>query len=114
MTRIRATCPSCGEVELSPEDVVLRLVRSAEGAIATGSNYRFCCPDCAQQVTKPADERVADLLRTGGVAIEDHASGDRYPEQRPDGPPLTLDDLLDLHLLLEDDRWFDRLVALTR
>jgi hypothetical protein len=27
---------------------------------------------------------------------------------------LTPDDLLDLHVLLEDDRWFDDLVALVR
>jgi hypothetical protein len=30
------------------------------------------------------------------------------------GPPLTPDDLLDLHVLLEDDGWFDQLVALVR
>jgi hypothetical protein len=30
------------------------------------------------------------------------------------GPPLTPDDLLDLHVLLEDDTWFDDLVALVR
>jgi hypothetical protein len=27
---------------------------------------------------------------------------------------LTPDDLLDLHVLLEDDTWFDQLVALVR
>ena len=30
------------------------------------------------------------------------------------GPPLTPDDLLDLHVLLEDDTWFQQLVALVR
>lgn len=30
------------------------------------------------------------------------------------GPPLTPDDLLDLHVLLEDDTWFRQLVALVR
>ena len=29
--------------------------------------------------------------------------------ERPDGPPLTADDLLDFHFLLNEDGWFDRL-----
>jgi hypothetical protein len=31
-------------------------------------------------------------------------------EQRYGGPALTLDDLLDFHLLLEDDGWSDPLL----
>ena len=41
----------------------------------------------------------------------------RWPAElaeRPDGPPLTPDDLLDLHVLLGRDGWFDELVALVR
>lgn len=120
MTRIRATCPSCGEIELRPADVVLRRVVDALGEVTDGSCYRFSCPDCAELVEKPADERIASLLTTGGVPTEDveHAATvdtrPLHPEDPPAGPRLTCDDLLDLHLLLQDDpTWFDRLLATT-
>jgi predicted RNA-binding Zn-ribbon protein involved in translation (DUF1610 family) len=121
VTRIRATCPSCGEIELRPADVVLRRVVDALGEVADGSCYRFSCPDCTEVVEKPADDRIASLLTTGGVPIEDvedpaTAIDTRpvHPEAPPAGPRLTSDDLLDLHLLLQDEpTWFDRLLAAT-
>lgn len=115
MTRIRATCPDCGEVDLQPDEVILRLVRDDEGAVATGSCYRFVCPACDSVVTKPADVRIAELLTTGGVAVEDAQEVRQLPPHperpRTDLPSLTLDDLLDLHFALEDNGWFDTLVA---
>lgn len=119
MTRIRATCPSCGEVELRPTDLVLHRVLDADGDVGPGTCYRFSCPECATVVDKPADERVADLLVSGGVPTEDRPSEPRrrsrpvHPELPADGPPLTVDDLLDLHLALEDPSWFARLAATT-
>jgi predicted RNA-binding Zn-ribbon protein involved in translation (DUF1610 family) len=116
VTRIRASCPSCGEVDLQPVDVTLRLVRRGDGNVAPGSNYRFSCPDCEQVVTKPADDRIAQLLTTGGVPVEHPEPVEErpiHPELPAGGPPLSHDDLLDLHLLLETDDWFDRLAAIT-
>lgn len=116
MTRIRATCPHCGEVELLPFDITLHLVRRDEQDVAEGSCYRFTCPDCEELVSKPADERIAQLLQTGGVEVADEVtagSGGEHPESPPAGPALTHDDLLDFHQLLQRDDWFDRLVALT-
>ena len=117
MTRIRATCPSCGEVELRPADVVLRRVTDALGDVTDGSCYRFACPDCTEVIEKPADERIVSLLTTGGVAIEDVApyvdTRAPHPEGPAPGPRLTHDDLLDLHLTLQDPAWFDRLLATT-
>jgi predicted RNA-binding Zn-ribbon protein involved in translation (DUF1610 family) len=120
VTRIRASCPECGEVDLQPDAVTLLLVRAADGEIGDGSAYRFLCPDCSATVTKPADGRIAQLLATGGVPIEEVASPvalataqrdarPPHPEAPPAGPPLTLDDLLDLHLALQDDRWLESL-----
>ncbi len=121
MTRIRASCPECGEVDLFPQDVTLRVVRAADGVVTSGSCYRFNCPDCTGTVTKPADDRIAQLLTTGGVPIEELAEDtaeidDRpsHPESPPGGPRLTRDDLLDLHELLEGETWFTQLLAAGR
>lgn len=117
MTRIRASCPECGEIDLLPEDVVLHVVRAPDGLVATGSNYRFSCPDCAGTVTKPADDRIAQLLTTGGVPIEETAAEPAlppHPEAPSHGPAFTRDDLLDLHLLLATDDWFEDLLTSVR
>jgi predicted RNA-binding Zn-ribbon protein involved in translation (DUF1610 family) len=115
MTRIRATCPSCGEVELLPADVLLRRVTDADGDVSVGSCYRFSCPDCTELVEKPADERIVSLLTTGGVEVEEVGvpvdSRPPHPEASVGGPRLTHDDLLDLHLALRDPAWFDRLLT---
>lgn len=119
MTRIRATCPTCGEVELLAADLVLHRVLDADGDVRQGTCYRFSCPGCAVVVEKAADEHVAELLVSGGVPTEDrHDEPPRrprplHPEMPSGGPPLTLDDLLDLHLALEDPAWFDQMVATT-
>jgi hypothetical protein len=120
MTRICATCPVCGEVELDPTDIVLHRVLDGDGELVAGSCYRFSCPECALYVEKPADAKIAALLTTGGVPVEDApeptaaAAVTGHPEAPEPGPPLTLDDLLDLHLALEAPDWLDRLVAAGR
>lgn len=119
MTRIRATCPDCGEVELRPDDISLEIVRDDEGDIGDGSAYHFSCPDCLLTVTKPADERVARLLLTGGVAVTvsdgpEAGSAPAHPEQPAAGPAFTPDDLLAFHELLASDDWYPHLEALVR
>ena len=113
MTRIRATCPSCGEIDLRPNDIELEVVRTPVGEVAAGSSYSFSCPTCSDTVTKPADERIASLLRSGGVVVIERTreARPRHPEAPPSGPRFTHDDLLDLHLLLETDDWFDQLAG---
>jgi hypothetical protein len=104
-TRIRATCPACGEVELTPPDVELKVCTAAEHSF-----YAFVCPACRRLVSKPADERVVRLLISGGVRPVFWDPPAELLEAR-DGPPLTWDDLLDLHLLLESPDWWARLEA---
>lgn len=117
MTTIRATCPTCGEVDLTPKQIVLTVIRAEEAPVGPDSHYAFTCPSCTDRVEKPADERIAHLLTTGGVNVSVlDEPGERlpaHPESPPDGPVLTRDDLLDLHELLADDRWFEDLLALT-
>jgi predicted RNA-binding Zn-ribbon protein involved in translation (DUF1610 family) len=94
MTTIKASCPTCGEVELTPADVSLIVCSHAPL-----SYYAFACPGCTEQVRKPADDHVVSLLVSGGVpatvwevpaeALEPH-----------EGPALTYDDLLDLAIQL--------------
>jgi hypothetical protein len=98
MTLIKASCPGCGEVELTPNDVALMVCSHAPL-----SYYAFTCKECGHQVRKPADDHVVSLLVSGGVpatvwevpaeALEVHS-----------GPRLSYDDLLDfaLHLGMTD------------
>lgn len=131
MTTIRATCPHCGEVDLTPDDIRLTVVRAPGAPVGPHSFYAFTCPSCTERVHKPADERIARLLTTGGVRVEvvDEAEEDLvsgvdeldaplplppHPEEPRDADALTYDDVLDFHLLLERPDWFAELLALSR
>lgn len=108
MATIRASCPTCGDVELTSGEVTV-LVCSSNNS----SSYAFECPNCEVAVTKPAEPRVVDLLVSTGVRL----SVWQLPaemEERHDGPPINYDDLLELHFELRRDDWFDRLVAIDK
>jgi predicted RNA-binding Zn-ribbon protein involved in translation (DUF1610 family) len=94
MTTIKASCPSCGEVELTSDDITLRVGDRS-------SYYSFTCPDCAKHVHKPADDHIVRLLMSGGVHAEAWEIPAEALEPHP-GPPLGYDDLLDLMLELTD------------
>lgn len=106
MTTIKATCPTCGEVALTPLDVELRVDRSG----GDDSYYAFYCPTCRATVRKPADQRVVRLLVSGGVPALDlqEQPGLVVDVPRFYGPAIDHDDLLDFHTLLMDpaDGWF--------
>ena len=108
VTTIKATCPSCGEVELTPDDIELRVCTHAPA-----SYYVFGCPTCTHAVQKPADDRVIQLLISGGVRAIVWELPDEILETRA-GDPLTHDDLLDFHLLLEQPDWFESLFRVTQ
>ncbi len=107
MTSIRATCPRCGEVEMSADSIALS-VRDDTGE----GTYRFVCPSCSSTVEKRADRKVVMLLLSAGVQVagEEERMEDVL-SARPDGPPLTSDDLIDFHFMLADDDWFGKLLA---
>jgi predicted RNA-binding Zn-ribbon protein involved in translation (DUF1610 family) len=104
MTTIRATCPSCGEVGLTPDDIDLRVDEAGEESF-----YAFDCPACEENVRKPADERIVQLLLSGGVEKRIAEAPPAPPEPRFSYPSITYDDLLDFHALLETDGWFELL-----
>ncbi|MFP5346529.1 MAG: hypothetical protein ACLGIA_05835 [Actinomycetes bacterium] len=95
MTTIKASCPSCGDVDLTPAQVRL-VVCSVE----SWSYYSFTCGRCQDEVRKPAVRQVVDLLRSGGVHAESWVVPAEALEEH-EGPTLTLDDLLDLVLALQ-------------
>lgn len=104
MTAIRIKCPTCGEVDLSPEEMSLFMAPSGDRL-----SYSFTCPECSLEVDRPASRKTAALLIAAGVEtiplpVEDELvlpPEDRSPV--PDAPALTLDDLIELHFLLQDD-----------
>ena len=105
MTTIKATCPGCGEVDLTAEDILLRI-----GGPALNNTYGFSCPDCGDYVEKPADDRIVRLLLSGGVMpMLVHVPAEALEVH--DGPPLSYDDLLSFHETLERDDWFDQLMG---
>jgi hypothetical protein len=104
VTIVKATCPRCGDVELTPSDIELRICSLSEA-----STYHFTCKRCDKIVAKPAaDERVVMLLTSVGVPTTQWGLPEELEEQH-DGPPISIDDLIDLRLLLERPDWADEL-----
>jgi hypothetical protein len=62
-------------------------------------------------VVKPAEPRIVDLLVASGVELSTWTMPAELREDRPLGPAITHDDLLDFHLLLAapGDTWFAQL-----
>lgn len=105
MTTIKATCPICGEVDLTAGDILLRI-----GSVTGFNTYGFSCPTCGDFVQKPADDRVVRLLLSGGVVPVPLYIPAEALEPR-DGPPITHDDLLEFHELLKGDAWIELLTG---
>ncbi|GAB3681603.1 hypothetical protein [Angustibacter aerolatus] len=95
MPKICATCPSCGSVDLTADEVLL-----CQCSVADWSFYRFTCPGCGESIRKDAPARARRLLMLAGVepvswqvpleALEPHA-----------GEPITFDEVLEFALRLE-------------
>jgi predicted RNA-binding Zn-ribbon protein involved in translation (DUF1610 family) len=104
VTTIKATCPQCGEVDLTPEDIRLT-IGSAD------KRYGFSCPTCSDYIEKAADDRVVRLLLSGGVLPVVSDVPAEVLEAKAGGSPISLDDLLEFHELLATEDWFDTLRA---
>lgn len=104
-TVIKASCQDCGDVELQVNDLRVRVCTEVE----TGS-YVFRCPTCQMSVVKPAEPRIVDMLVASGVELVTWDLPAELFEAHP-GLPITHDDLIDFHRLLQDDSWFDSLLA---
>ena len=106
MATIRASCPDCGDVELTTKDMTVRVcIEDNRGS------YAFRCPECTMTVAKSAEQRIVDLLVSSGVALEVWRLPAELAEQRI-GEPLNHDDLLEFHELLQGDAWFATLSSM--
>ncbi len=97
MATIRATCVECGDVEMTSDEVVVR--------VCTDDNrgsYTFRCPRCGAAVAKAAEPHIVELLVSSGVRL-DRWSLPRELHERRSGEPISHDDLLDFHGILYDD-----------
>ncbi|NLV54520.1 MAG: hypothetical protein GXY13_02795 [Acidimicrobiales bacterium] len=97
MATIRATCAECGDVEMTSDDVVVRV------CVDTGAGtYTFRCPECRVAMAKDAEPRVVELLIASGVKLHRWHLPAELDEIRV-GKPISHDDLLDFHRLLTDE-----------
>ena len=95
---------------MSAEAISLRIPGEGERG-----QYAFTCPDCFTDVICHADRQVVALLLAAGASTHGALTGptaagplslpaeDQNPF--PDAPAFTLDDVIDLHFLLQDLGW---------
>lgn len=114
---IRTSCPHCAvRIWLRPREVKLALEPTAD---AHAGRYAYLCPACSRIPVQKADRSLVRQLRAWGAEVVTGDGGHRpgtpvgHPETAAGGPPLTLDDLLDLHELLARDDWLDEIRELT-
>lgn len=86
-------------------------------------SYRFTCPRCDDPVEKRADRKIVALLVSAGVDLEPRSGlgpeteslFDQEPveplERAPAGPAFTIDDVIEFHFLLEDERYLKEFLA---
>jgi hypothetical protein len=98
---------------MGPEAILLSVRQNGrEGS------YRFTCPNCADDVEKRADRKIVALLVSAGVDIDPGEELMTHTETLfdeeemiedprgilPSGPAFSIDDVIEFHYLLEDDR----------
>jgi uncharacterized Zn finger protein len=102
---IRASCPTCGDVELTSRQVTVRVCASNNQG-----SYVFRCPDCTMAVAKLADAKIVDLLVSSGVRLTVWHLPAELDEPHA-GDAITYDDLLEFHYAIQQDGWLERLAS---
>lgn len=104
---VRATCPTCGDVELTVDDVQVQVC-----VTTTQSTYSFVCPACALIVNKDANDSVVESLTSAGSRLVAWSLPAELYEPKT-GPRINHDDLLEFHLALEGGDWAQELAYLS-
>jgi predicted RNA-binding Zn-ribbon protein involved in translation (DUF1610 family) len=102
---VRASCPTCGDVELTTREVQVQVCTATDEG-----TYSFLCPTCRLIVNKPAEQRVVELLASAGVRVVNWDLPGELSEPKL-GPPINYDDLLVFHFELERDGWLESVIA---
>lgn len=108
---------------MGPESIFLQVVRGGrEGT------YRFDCPTCLESVEKRADRKIVALLVSAGVDVAGRSAtgtAELFDEPEPDlghevedprgsvpaGPSFSIDDVIDFHFKLADDKYIQQFLA---
>ena len=106
---------------MGPESILLQVAHGGrEGT------YRFTCPTCMDAVEKRADRKIVALLVSAGVDVAGRSTLTDteelfQPEEArpvedprgplPAGPAFSIDDLIDFHFRLQDDRYIQDFLA---
>ncbi len=99
--KIRVTCSTCGDQEVSSDFVQARFCVETNEA-----EYEFLCPHCADAVVKACDDDVLDALEAVGVAIDFWSVTAKGPAD--DIVVITLDEINEFCEVLEDDSLFEK------
>lgn len=95
---VEISCSWCGQVQLPITELRCAVTDRAL------SLCEFRCPSCGQLVLRAVQRRQEEVPRQAGAAVlTDPVPFELLEPHR--GPPLTWDDLLDLHLELSATRW---------
>jgi hypothetical protein len=102
---VRASCPTCGDVELTTREVQVQVCSATDEG-----TYSFLCPACRLIVNKPAEQRVVELLMSAGVKVVNWSLPSELCELKS-GPPISYDDLLAFHFELDSEGWLEHVIA---
>jgi predicted RNA-binding Zn-ribbon protein involved in translation (DUF1610 family) len=102
---IRASCPTCGDVEFTTREV-----RALLCSTTNEGSYAFVCPECHLAISKPAEARVIDILVASGVSLSVWHMPAELDEVH-DGMAISYDDLLRFHFDIQRDDWIHELTG---
>jgi hypothetical protein len=102
--RVRVTCRTCGDQRVAASAVAAR-VCSDDGS----ASYHFRCPACGLLESRPMASSLVGSLRGAGVSLTRWRMPAELLEPRLGGP-VTVDEVLDFHVALQGDDWFDELL----
>ena len=102
MPAIRTMCPYCiSPVGLDPPEILLLPPPTP----AASGSYAYHCRSCQRVTVAAVSPDAFALLVTAGVQVQ----GSAPPHPSPPVHPLTVDDLIDFHRLLDTQDWFTQL-----
>jgi hypothetical protein len=109
MTQFTLHCPRCSaELTLTARRLMVRV----DAGTAKSGEVLFTCLSCRATTAANIElDAVAALLAAGVTFLSMSEPRVEHPESPPTGPPLTHDDLLDLHAALNGDAWFEDVAA---